>query len=60
VVNLTPQPLYTGKNPDAHRIYGWVGSRAGLDGSEEEEVSFLCRDLNLGPFSVLLVYHSGQ
>jgi hypothetical protein len=31
-VNATPRPLYPRERPVTHRIGGWVGPRAGLDG----------------------------
>ena len=33
MVNATPRPFCPRERPGAHRIGGWVGPRAGLDGS---------------------------
>ena len=43
VVNITTRPHYFRvKNPDAHWIRGWVGSRTRLDDLEKRRISDMC------------------
>jgi len=46
VFNATTQPLYPWEIPCTHCIAGWVGLRAGVDGSGK---SWPCRDSIIGP-----------
>jgi hypothetical protein len=45
ILNLR-RDLRPEKNPGAHWIGGWVGSRAGLDVMEIRKISCLCGDSN--------------
>jgi hypothetical protein len=44
--NSRPGRCTPGRNPGTHWIWGWVGSRAGLDVWEKRRISCSCRDWN--------------
>jgi hypothetical protein len=47
----SPAALLPGKNHNTHRIGGWVGPRAGIDGFGVQKISCYCQDSNPRPFS---------